>query len=401
MPTLIMSDTKQLRVLSISTDRDIFREGSEVLERIKDIGTIVDELHIIVFSKSGFQTTQVALNVWVYPTNSFSRWLYIFDAYVLAKKMFLKKQEGFAVTSSLVDLVTTQDPFECGLAGYFISNKLHIPLHLQIHTDFLNEYFRTHTLLNRIRVAIAKYLLRGKVNVRVVSERIKTSILEMFPREKIAPAITLLPVFVDTQKFKNAPETRFLSEKYPGYNLLVLVVSRLEKEKNVSLALRLIAEIRSSSIELRPGLVIAGRGSEEKHLRSLAKKLHIKDHVFFEGHVSDLPSYYKSADVLLVTSHYEGYGRMFLEAMVSGCPVLTDDVGAAKEIIGRWNGFVCEEDDEECLLRNLVSYAKDPAMLDQLKKSARASAEHFIPKTKEQYLSEFQKMLKEASERVD
>jgi len=391
-----MPEIKPLRILSISTDRDIFREGSEVYGRMKDLGTIADELHIIVFSKGHFTETQISPNVRAYPTNSLSRWLYIFDAYVLAKKIFFRPKV------SLVDMVTTQDPFECGIAGYFISNKLHIPLHLQIHTDFLNKYFRTHAFLNRLRVIIAKFLLRGQVSVRVVSERIKTSIFEkMFSRGEIPPHITVLPVFVDVQKFKDAPETRFLSEKYPGYNLLVLVVSRLEKEKNVSLAFRLIAEIRSRSTELRPGLVIAGTGSEEKSLRSLAKKLHIKDHVFFEGQVSDVAPYYKSADILLVTSHYEGYGRMFLEAMASGCPVITHDVGAAKEIIGRWNGVVCEENDEECLLRNLILYVKDPSMLEQLKRSARSSAEHFVPKIKEQYLTEFHKMLKDASERVD
>ena len=396
-----MSGIKPLRILSISTDRDIFREGSEVRERMKDIGSVVDEFHIIVFTKRGFNDTQISPNVRAYPTNSFSRFLYIFDARSLARKLFDKKQEGFTVALARVNLVTAQDPFECGLAGYFISNKLHIPLHLQIHTDFLNEYFRTHTLLNRIRVVISKFLLGGQVSVRVVSERIKVSILQMFPREKIAPPITLLPVFVDTQKFKDSPETRFLSERYSGHNLLILVVSRLEKEKNVGLAIRLVAEMRSRSIEFRPGLVIAGTGSEEKSLRSLAKKLRIKDHVFFEGQVSDVAPYYKSADILLVTSHYEGYGRMFLEAMVSGCPVITHDVGAAKEIIGRWNGVVCEENDEECLLRNLILYVKDPAVLEQLKRSARSSAEHFVPKTKEQYLSEFQKILRDASERVD
>ncbi|MCX6735911.1 MAG: glycosyltransferase [Candidatus Parcubacteria bacterium] len=397
-----MNEHKKLRILSISTDRDIFREGSEAEGRMKDLGSIVEELHIIVFTK-GFKflkKRQVSSNVWAYPTNSLSRWFYIFGAYALAKKLFLLPREDLSPFLSNIDLITTQDPFECGLAGYFISKKLHAPLHFQIHTDFLNENFRTQSLLNRIRVIIAKFLLRGRANIRVVSERIKFSILEkMFYGKQLSPRIITLPVFVDVTRFKETPETRFLSEKYPGHSLLILVVSRLEKEKNVGLAIRLVAETRKRSSDSRIGMVIAGSGSEEKSLRSLVKRLKLKDHVFFEGKVNNLAPYYKSADLLFVTSLYEGYGRMFLEAFASGCPVITHDVGAAKDILGNTNGIVCDEADELCLIHNLSVLSKEPASLDQLKHSARASAEHFTPKTKEQYLSEYRDMLEKASAR--
>ncbi|MFA5830713.1 MAG: glycosyltransferase [Candidatus Paceibacterota bacterium] len=396
-----MNETTRLQVLSISTDRDIFRTGSETEGRMKDLGLIVDELHIIVFTKGlhAFQTTQLAPNVWAYPTNSLSRWFYISGAYGLAKKLFFvsSSPSGSAIAQG-INLITTQDPFECGLAGYLISKKLNARLHLQVHTDFLNDYFRRHSLLNRIRVMIAKFLIHRHADIRAVSERIKFSILQkMYFGKKSFPRIAVLPVFTDTQRFKDTPESRFLSQKYPGHNLLVLVVSRLEKEKNVELAVRLIEQAKVKAPESRIGLVIAGTGREEKYLRNLAKKLYIADRVFFEGQVADLAPYYKSTDVLLVTSHYEGYGRMFIEAFAAGCPVITPDVGAARDVLGHWNGMICEENDELCLLHNLVLFAGNPLMRDQLKNSARTSAKRFIPKTKEQYLEEYKQMLVKAS----
>jgi glycosyltransferase involved in cell wall biosynthesis len=396
-----MNQTTPLRVLSISTDRDIFRAGSETEGRMKDIGSIVDELHIIVFTKGlhSFQTTQLSPNVWAYPTNSLSRWFYVFGAYRMAKKIFFSPSSpsGSAIAQR-INLVTTQDPFECGLAGYLVSKKINAPLHLQIHTDFLNEYFRSHSLLNRVRVMIAKFLIHRHADIRVVSERIKFSILQkMYFGKKSFPRVTVLPVFTDAQRFKDAPESRLLSQKYPGHNLLVLVVSRLEKEKNVELAIRLIEQAKVKAPESRIGLVIAGTGSEEKYLRTLAKRLNVSDRVFFEGQVPDLAPYYKSTDVLLVTSRYEGYGRMFIEAFAAGCPVITLDVGAAKDVLGHWNGMICEENDEICLLHNLVLFADNSLMRDQLKNSARTSAKRFIPKTKEQYLEEYKQMLAKAS----
>ena len=78
-----------LKVLMIGSDRKLFEEGSAVVERIKGYGALVEELHIIVFAlKSlGFTDKRIAPNVWIYPTNSFSRWLYIYDAASLGKKI--------------------------------------------------------------------------------------------------------------------------------------------------------------------------------------------------------------------------------------------------------------------------------------------------------------------------
>ena len=81
-----------IKVLSIGSDRKLFEEGSAVSERIKEYGTLVGELHIVVFAlKSlGLKEKQIAPNVWVYPTNSFSKWLYVHDASKLGQKIVLE-----------------------------------------------------------------------------------------------------------------------------------------------------------------------------------------------------------------------------------------------------------------------------------------------------------------------
>ena len=124
-----------MKVLSIGSDRNLFIEGSDVRRRVVEYGKLVEELHIIVFSTRKLHITNymlcVADNVFLYPTNSWSRWFYIFDALKIAK---------FALKNNAQWLVTAQDPFESGLASWLIKRKLRIPLQLQIHTDFLSPY---------------------------------------------------------------------------------------------------------------------------------------------------------------------------------------------------------------------------------------------------------------------
>jgi len=111
---------KGLKVLMISSDRKILEEGSAVAERVKEYGSLVEELHIIVFTtqkhcrslKIKNSKLRISSNVWIYSTNSVSRWLYIHDAVKLGDKII---HENKCINGKSV--ITTQDPFECGLVG--------------------------------------------------------------------------------------------------------------------------------------------------------------------------------------------------------------------------------------------------------------------------------------------
>ena len=114
-------------------------EGTEVRERMIKYGHLVEELHIIVFSKSSSDLLlqKISENTWVYPTNSFDRWFYVWSAVSIGKKLLTKNYQ----LKTKDWLVTAQDPFETGLAGYRIAKRFKIGLQLQVHTDFLDPHF--------------------------------------------------------------------------------------------------------------------------------------------------------------------------------------------------------------------------------------------------------------------
>lgn len=392
----------------ISTDRDIFREGSEARERMIEYGSLVRELHIIVFSKKSLKlkSGQIGENLWLYPTSSFSRSMYIFDAVKMGKRLFFINAdvnvlgEKIGIEESLADLVTTQDPFECGLAGWFIATALRVPLHIQIHTDFLSVFFAAESLLNKIRVQLAKFLLRRESGgIRVVSQRIKDSISEKmkFAYGKFPP-IAVLPIFVDIEKLKNTVPAFDLREKFPEFSHIVLVASRLEKEKGVDVGLEIFATLPESKLQTA-GLVIAGAGSEQKNLKKLAEKLGIGERVVFLGLLSfdELVSCYKTADLLLVTSRYEGYGRQIVEASASGCPILSFDVGVAPEVLTYWNGSICPTLDSKCMEKALSEWFAEKDTKDTLLFTAHAKAEKIVGISKEEYLAKYQKIWENAA----
>lgn len=310
----------------VSSDRKVFEEGSAVRARLLEYGRLADELHVVVSAKRGLglRNEKIEPNIFLYPTNSRSRLGYIRGVLRCARTL---KARG-------IDIVTTQDPFEAGLAGFFAARILGAKLHLQIHTDFMSPYFARESFMNRIRVRIAKFLLPRANAVRVVSLRIKRS-LNMFVKKEI----TVLPIFIDAEKIARTSVAYDLKKKYPQFNKILLVASRLSPEKNVDMAI----EAMQTVVQKYPatGLIVVGSGPESDRLKILSRARHLEANIVFEGWRDGLISYYKTADFFLLPSNYEGYGMTVVEALSAGCPVVMTDVGCAGEVVHNGeNGLV-------------------------------------------------------------
>ena len=366
----------------ISTDKNIFNEHSEVRQRVVEYGGLVEELHIIIFTGHKYQITstksqtnyklQITNNIFTYPTNSRNKLFYIFDAIKIGKKI---------LDSSGQWLVTSQDPFETGLAGWLIARKAKTPLQIQIHTDFLSPYFVQHSMLNRLRVWIAKFLIKRADCIRVVSTRIENSIYRIMNHEL---RIINLPIFVDAEKIQQSPVNVDLHKKYPQFDFIILMASRFTKEKNILMAINAMSEVVKQYPKM--GLVIVGDGPEERNLKSKISNLSadrqdlkVNENVKIENWTDDLTSCYKTADLFLLTSDYEGYGRTLIEAASAGCNIISSNVGIANEVLEKENIF--EPGNREQLKEKIVNAVKGDI------KPPKAPPKQ----TKEQYLLEYKK----------
>ncbi len=355
-----------MKVLSIGTDRKLFDEKSPVLDRMISYASKVEEIHIVVFTKKGHKEKKVG-NLHIYPTNSISRFHYIFDAVKLGEEIIRIK--SLSLKNSVL---STQDPFETGLVGYFLHKRHFLPMQVQIHTDFLSPHFNKG-LINKLRGFLARFIVPKAQGIRVVSEVIKESIQHKFP--KLNVAISVLPVYVDIQKILDYSPTKNLEKDFPNFKFIIFMASRIVKEKRIDLALVSLKKILKDFPQT--GLVVAGSGPELNNLKHQAKRLGITSSVVFIGWQDDLISYFKTANLFLLTSEYEGYGMTLVEAGASGCPIVTTQVGLAKTDLFKngENSLVCPVGDEECISQSVLSMIHDNTkrevfkrkMLDEIK----------------------------------
>ncbi|KKU82074.1 MAG: Glycosyl transferase group 1 [Parcubacteria group bacterium GW2011_GWA1_47_8] len=361
-----------MKILSVSSDRTVFEQGSAVRSRILEYGRLVDEFRIIVFAKKslGFVETSFPPNIFLYPTKSRSKWGYIPGALKCAARMKVKGVR--------VDVVTAQDPFESGIAAFLLARIFQAKLHLQIHTDLFSPHFREESFMNRIRVRVAKFLIPRADAIRVVSKRIEDSLSKVKSQKS---KVSVLPIFVDTKAIEEVPITTDLKKKYSELDMHILMASRLSPEKNIPLAISAMKGIVARYP--KAGLIVVGEGTEESRLKEFAGQVGLSEHIIFEGWKKDLVSYLKTADVFLLTSNYEGYGMTIIEALAAGCPVVMTDVGCAGEVVREGeNGLIVPVGDREKLERALAQFISGEVKLE-------ASLPRLL--TKEEYLAAYKK----------
>ncbi len=344
-----------MRVLMFSSDPNLRQEGSKVSERMTKYEKALGELKIILLDRSR------------------GRFLRFFKGYFEARRL-LKREK--------CDVMTAQEPEHWFLA-WLLSRKFGVGWQMQIHTDIFSPYYVKHSVFNFFRRILAKFLIPRASCVRVVSERIKKSIRR--------PDASMLPIFIDIKQFQEAPLTINLRRKYPNRDFYILMVSRLAREKNISLALEVLAELVSKYPKIL--LAVVGEGPERRNLEIKAKGLGLEDNVKFEGAGShqDIVDYYRSADCLLLASNYEGYALVAMEALQCGLAVVMTDVGVAGEIVKNGeNGLVAPVGSKETLVLALEKLYKDPFLRERLSGAAR----NIKTQTEEEYLRLYIESLK-------
>ncbi len=302
----------------ISTDAKMLEEGSPVRARMAQYGALFAELHIIVFTtkgNGGHARATISKNTFVYPTNSVSKLLYVPDAVKIGASIIANQK-----LSPTDSVITTQDPFETGLAGGKLSEKFKIPLHIQIHTDFHSPYFK-NSLLNKVRIAISKRTLPRAAAVRAVSERIKSSL-----SPDLRAKTSVLPIFADLEVVRRTPITEDLRRKYPQFKKIVLMASRLTKEKDIETGVRAFFAVLKDYPDT--GLFVVGSGPEEKKIKTAQSGNPAIIHLPWVPHHT-LVSYMKTCDVFLSASLYEGYGLSMMEAHACETTLVVTDAGIA------------------------------------------------------------------------
>lgn len=117
----------------------------------------------------------------------------------------------------------------------------------------------------------------------------------------------------------------------PGEPLVIGNAGRLNRQKAQHLVLRLGRKLLDAGVDCR--VLIAGEGERERELKELARRLDLGEKAVFCGFMPDLSPFWRSIDVFVLTSLWEGFGNVVIEAGLAKKPVFAFAVSNLPELI--------------------------------------------------------------------
>lgn len=124
-------------------------------------------------------------------------------------------------------------------------------------------------------------------------------------------------------------------------------------------------------------LDIVGEGEEEALIRSLVAKHRLENRVKIHPFTKNIQEYYASSSVYVLSSRWEGFGLVLIEAMSHGLPVISSDISVGKELLGDKSfGFLFENGNPVSLAGQMSRIADLPG-LDRLCEEAKGYAQEF------------------------
>ncbi|HET8655875.1 MAG TPA: glycosyltransferase [Longimicrobiaceae bacterium] len=156
----------------------------------------------------------------------------------------------------------------------------------------------------------------------------------------------------------------------------IITVGRHAEQKDHATLLRAFALVQRR-IEAR--LVFLGQGPLRVELEALARELRIEDSVVFAGWQSNPFAWIARADLFVLSSRYEGFGNVIVEAMACGLPIVSTDCpsGPSEILEGGGAGLLVPVGNVDAIARAICSVLEEPETRERLIRESLRRAPDF------------------------
>lgn len=195
----------------------------------------------------------------------------------------------------------------------------------------------------------------------------------------------LTPNSVNIQRF--ATQTKDYRVEFKNDYPIIIYASRLSSRKGADIFIDAVTQLIDEDVKLNA--FIGGAGDFESYLKDKIKSSKYPNQIKYLGQIpsSELPNYFKSSDIFCVPARYQGFGRVYIEAMASGLAVLTTNLICTRKIIDNGIDGLLVEPNVEDVKKGIIKLLEDKNLREKLSKNAVEKVkEYTIDKIAKNYI---------------
>lgn len=213
----------------------------------------------------------------------------------------------------------------------------------------LTEHSTENRRRSQAALPLERYVYRRYDVVTAISGGVARS-LSNFLGDDVLRRVVVIPNGVDVGRFRAEPRPRAVGP------LRCIAIGTLDDRKQVEQAVAAVAQCPGST------LTVVGDGPGRPLVDQTVHRFGLADRVAMLGTRRDVPELLRNHDVLIMTSRYEGFGLVAVEAMAAGLPVIAPAVPGLDEVVqhGR-NGILYPPGDIAALANAIVEVSSDEA----------------------------------------
>jgi N-acetyl-alpha-D-glucosaminyl L-malate synthase BshA len=266
------------------------------------------------------------------------------------------------------------------------SEGIHIPIITTLHGTDINLVGKDETFM-----PIITHAINVSDGVTAVSQSLKDNTLSFFP--KVNKEITVIPNFIDLQRFSYKPKNHFKKAIAPNDEKIIVHASNFRRLKRVDNVVRIFAQIHD---KIPSKLLLIGDGPERAKIEKQCRELGLYDSAIrFLGKQDAIEELLAVSDLFLMPSETESFGLAALEAMACQVPVVSSNVEGLPEVnLHGITGYTAPPDDVAQMAELSLKILGNPDTLAQFRHNALLQAQKYdIKNILPQYEAYYQKIV--------
>ncbi len=230
--------------------------------------------------------------------------------------------------------------------------------------------------LRGLAVPIKKNPLNAFLFYKVITHLVpnsyatKRTTFSHFDSRKLEAKTKVIYHGIETEEFESPPQKPLITRQ--KREIILGNAGRLVEQKGQEYLIEVAGHLHNQGVDFK--LYIAGTGALEEKLQRMIERKGLREKVILMGFVEDMAAFMQSIDIFLLSSLWEGFGYVIVEAMAAGKPVVAFRLSSNPEIItDTRTGYLVDFPDTEGFAAKVRALIEDAALRKSIGEEGKKS----------------------------